>query len=599
MEATVVRRPWATQPNALPKPSALATYMQARTLLLPTSAGWADATGNLYRTGGIGTVITVATPDGLARTSSASIAWSDFLLDRGTLNPSDGYAWVMRGTLNSVLGSWGGIIARTANNATGQGWAWQRTNVDVLTVYHNAAAFSNSGTLSQFVDGESHTFVGVWRKSAAVLELWVDGVLRWSQTGANAAPLYTAGQGQLKILSSRDTPNINGKVAMVGVFNRSLSQGEAWALSLRPWQLFRARRRVLYFDAGGGQTVYNQNLSAISDATQAVLESRLSMARILSATGLSVLSLDKNISSTKLASSTHSGVIAKRSNVSKSTSSTSSSEMFRASSVSRALSAIANNLATLTRTATQSKALSSVSSAATSVVKGVRKTANASSTALATFVRTLTKSMYTAASNLASIASQPLAGLQYRTITAASTSVSYIVKSIRSVKLVQSTSDATISSLKSFYRIFSATSTSALTLSKGLQSRLSVIASSTATMIRESGQSVTMLAQSIGAATIRRLNVIQKAVISSSTSSINRAISAYRSLTTSSVGLGVINKLRYRTESVTSAAIASVTAVYTSVTSQIRVIIDKTSNFVRIKSITSLFTRSKDKDARF
>lgn len=386
-----------------------------------------------------------------------------------------------------------------------------------------------------------------------------------------------------------------GEVDWMFFFDRAVDQQ---ALFDDPMALVRARRQVLYFDAGGGVT-HNQNLSAISDATQAVLESRLSMARILSATGLSVLSLDKNISSTKLASSTHSGVIAKRSNVSKSTSSTSSSEMFRASSVSRALSAIANNLATLTRTATQSKALSSVSSAATSVVKGVRKTANASSTALATFVRTLTKSMYTAASNLASIASQPLAGLQYRTITAASTSVSYIVKSIRSVKLVQSTSDATISSLKSFYRIFSATSTSALTLSKGLQSRLSVIASSTATMIRESGQSVTMLAQSIGAATIRRLNVIQKAVISSSTSSINRAISAYRSLTTSSVGLGVLNKLRYRTESVTSAAIASVTAVYTSVTSQIRVIIDKTSNFVRIKSITSLFTRSKDKDARF
>lgn len=256
MATVVVRRPWATQPNALPKPSALANSLRVSTLLLPTSAGWADATGNLYRTGGSGTVVTVATPDGLARTSSISAAWSDFLLDRGTLNPSDGYAWVMRGTLNSVLGSWGGIIARTADNATGQGWAWQRAGSDVLTVYHNAAAYSNSGTLSQFVDSKPHTFVGVWRKSESKLELWVDGVLRWSQTGASTAPLYTAGQGQLKVMSSRDTPNINGKVAMVGVFNRSLSQGEAQALSLRPWQLFRARRRVLYFDvaAGGGIT---------------------------------------------------------------------------------------------------------------------------------------------------------------------------------------------------------------------------------------------------------------------------------------------------------------------------------------------------------
>ncbi len=254
MATVVVRRPWTKQPNALPKPSALANSLRVSTLLLPTSAGWADATGNLYRTGGSGTVITVATPDGLARTSSVSAAWSDFLLDRGTLNPADGYAWVMRGTLNSVLGNWGGLIARTADNATGQGWAWQRTSSDVLTVYHNAAAYSNSGTFSQFVDGLEHTFVGVWRKSESKLEFWVDGVLRWSKTGASTAPLYTAGQGQLKILSSRDTPNINGKVAMVAVFNRSLSPGEAQALSLNPWQLFRARQRVLYFDVGGGGT---------------------------------------------------------------------------------------------------------------------------------------------------------------------------------------------------------------------------------------------------------------------------------------------------------------------------------------------------------
>lgn len=286
MATVVIRSPWTQQPNALPKPSALANSLRVSTLLLPTSAGWADATGNLYRTGGTGTVITVATPDGLARTSNASIAWSDFLLDRGTLNPSDGYAWVMRGTLNSVLGNWGGIIARTANNATGQGWAWQRGWSDVLTVYHNAAEYSNSGTLSQFVDSKPHTFVGVWRKSEAVLELWVDGVLRWSQTGANAAPLYTAGQGQLKILSSRDTSTINGKVAMVGVFNRSLSQGEAQALSLRPWQLFRARRRVLYFDVGGGGAA---NLEGDA-AAQATAQAALSVSVPLAGAGVAVAS---------------------------------------------------------------------------------------------------------------------------------------------------------------------------------------------------------------------------------------------------------------------------------------------------------------------
>lgn len=270
MATVVVQRPWTKQPNALPKPSALANSLRVSTLLLPTSAGWADATGNLYRTGGSGTVVTVATPDGLARTSSVSAAWSDFLLDRGTLNPADGYAWVMRGTLNSVLGNWGGLIARTADNATGQGWAWQRTTSDVLTVYHNAAGYSNSGTLSKFVDSQPHTFVGVWRKSESKLELWVDGVLRWSQTGASTAPLYTAGQGQLKILSSRDTPNINGKVAMVGVFNRSLSQGEAQALSLRPWQLFRARQRVLYFDVGGGGITAAVGQTTETDTAQAI-----------------------------------------------------------------------------------------------------------------------------------------------------------------------------------------------------------------------------------------------------------------------------------------------------------------------------------------
>lgn len=252
MSKLILPRRFSNQPQVPVGPSELAKQLNVGALLLPTGSGWADATGRFERTGGTGSVVRVPTPSGMARTSSVGSAWADFVLDRGFHNPANGYAWVMRGSLKSVLGNWGGIIARTVNNATGQGWSWQRANADVLTVYHAGSGYSNAGTLSQFVDGEEHTFVGVWRKSESRLELWVDGALRWSKNSASAAPAYTAGQGQIKVMSSRDTANIHASVTMVGVFNGSLSAEVAREISINPWQLFKPQRQVLYFDIGGG-----------------------------------------------------------------------------------------------------------------------------------------------------------------------------------------------------------------------------------------------------------------------------------------------------------------------------------------------------------
>lgn len=235
--------------------SAFGRQLGCRTLLLPTAAGWADAAGILARTGGVGNLETAPVGGVLSRRSSISSVWSDYLQDRGYLDPAEGYWWVFRSRLTAVAGNWGGILARTQDNSTASGWAWQRTNSDQLYVYHGGSNWYLGVSMSSLVDGEDHVLLGLWRKAESRLELWRDGKLFAAANGITTAPPYAAGQGQIKILASRDTANLVGSASFAAVGVGNLSAGAAAAISGDVGLLFARRRQVLYFDAGGASGI--------------------------------------------------------------------------------------------------------------------------------------------------------------------------------------------------------------------------------------------------------------------------------------------------------------------------------------------------------
>lgn len=231
--------------------SAFARQLGCRTLLLPTAAGWADAAGILARTGGFGNLETAPVGGVLSRRSAISSVWSDYLQDRGYLDPAEGYWWAFRGRLTAVAGNWGGILARTQDNSTASGWAWQRTNSDQLYVYHGGSNWYLGVSMSSLVDGKDHVLLGLWRKAESRLELWRDGKLFAAANSITTAPPYAAGQGQIKILSSRDAANLVGSASFAAVGVGNLSAGAAAAISGDVGLLFARRRQVLYF---GGDT---------------------------------------------------------------------------------------------------------------------------------------------------------------------------------------------------------------------------------------------------------------------------------------------------------------------------------------------------------
>lgn len=235
-----------TQPSNA-RASDLALSNGCGALLLPTDTGWSDSLNMLSVTGAVGSPATVANASGVARSYSAT---ADFFRDLGLLDPTAGYAWIMHGALVSSGGNWGGLIARTRDNTTIAGWGWQKDNSGNLRVYHGGGSNYNFGSIAPLIDGLPHTFLGLWRSDTNEVELWRDGALFWSGS-LSTVPDYWAGQGQIKLFSSRDTATFVGTCSMAGLFTGNMDQGTASNLSANPWQLF-SNKRVLYFDFGGG-----------------------------------------------------------------------------------------------------------------------------------------------------------------------------------------------------------------------------------------------------------------------------------------------------------------------------------------------------------
>lgn len=248
--------------------SRVALDLGFRSVLLPRANGWTDIVGPLYASGGAGSVETATVGGIVSRRGATGYGWADYLQDRGYHDPRNGYAWVMRARLDSVLGNWCGLMSRTKDVGTAQGWAWQRTNADALTVYHAAAYVSMGIPLSAVVDGTEHVMLGLWRTPANRLEFWVDGILLAAAT-MGTAPDYTAATGQIKILSSRDTPNIRGAVSFAAFARGNLSAGAAARISRSPELLMAPRSRRAALHAVGGTGGVNLSGNAAAQASAA------------------------------------------------------------------------------------------------------------------------------------------------------------------------------------------------------------------------------------------------------------------------------------------------------------------------------------------
>lgn len=267
----------AGQPsNARASDTALASDCQS--LLLPTSSGWSDALGMLSPTGKTGTPTTVANASGVARSYASS---ADFFLDSGLLDPTAGYAWLIHGTLVSSGGNWGGLIARTSDNTTTAGWSWQKDGSGNFVVYHGSSTNYSFGSMAGLVDGLPHTLIGLWRPSGNAVELWRDGLLVGSGT-LTAPPVWSAGAGQIKLFSSRDTAAFTGTASLLALFTDGIESGTAERLSANPWQLFGGRR-VLYFDTVGGGSGVTID-AAIGDTEAYGVRAGISAATTIAAT---------------------------------------------------------------------------------------------------------------------------------------------------------------------------------------------------------------------------------------------------------------------------------------------------------------------------
>lgn len=282
------RRQFSQPSNA--RASDLALSNGCGALLLPTDTGWSDSINMLSITGTVGSPTTVANTAGVTRSYSAT---ADFLQDGGLLDPTGGYAWIMHCALTSSGDNWGGLIARTQDNATTAGWGWQKDNSGDISVYHGSTDRYSFGSVAPLIDSLPHTLLGLWRADTNEVELWRDGDLFWGGS-LSTVPDWWAGQGQIKLFSSRDTATFVGTCSMAGLFTGRMDQGAASELSANPWQLFGGKR-VLYFDAtassGGVQNLAGDATSTASAGATLSVAVPLAGAGIVVATANGAMSI--------------------------------------------------------------------------------------------------------------------------------------------------------------------------------------------------------------------------------------------------------------------------------------------------------------------
>lgn len=121
--------------------------------------------------------------------------------------------------------------------------------------------------------GTTTATVGKWYTLGSSLfggvgRLYLDG--RLEESAADTASITPAAVFKYGNYSNNTLP-FYGDMAFVAVFNRGLTGLEHRLLAENPWQLFKARPRILYFDVGGGVTIEGNPIAFQWDKTSATV----------------------------------------------------------------------------------------------------------------------------------------------------------------------------------------------------------------------------------------------------------------------------------------------------------------------------------------
>lgn len=178
------------------------------------------------------------------------------------LNNADAYsvnAYTATFVVNiTAFDTWGGIFTVSNADATGR-FGLQRNNATTeLRVYHDNTSFTTvtGVTTADFTAGGDLVFTTSFAGTATgSLKMYLNGVLKFS--GTHSIVPTASSSPRLVLLGERSasaTAGTDGKVYLACLHNRQLDDAEVIALHDNPWQLFKKRSRILYFDVASGIT---------------------------------------------------------------------------------------------------------------------------------------------------------------------------------------------------------------------------------------------------------------------------------------------------------------------------------------------------------
>lgn len=206
--------------------------------LVDPEFGTADRVGGLTLTAVSGPPSRGAGTKGPARVYPGA---SDYYNTAGTLRATTAYSVLIYADIASVP-SFGGLFAITSDSGTGQGMSVLQINATGPEV----RLIENLGTVRTSTGGAAAKIYGagpvacvvVWYGSRVVL--WVNGQKLYDATGMTQQPGYTAGQGRVKLFSSRDVANTNGRLYLAAFApDVAWSDEKARELSLSPLNIYQ------------------------------------------------------------------------------------------------------------------------------------------------------------------------------------------------------------------------------------------------------------------------------------------------------------------------------------------------------------------------
>lgn len=257
---------WDQQPQDWAELSELARQLGASDLLLPAGPTLAPVNSLLAANGTNGTLAAAVNQQGRGVQFTSGGA---YFLDRGANDPRNGYWWMIVGSISAV-GTWSGLFSRTSDNSTTNGLAWQRfSSTDALYVFHGPSGQVNAGVFNSQLSSEPAVWIGTWEKATGQARLYKNGVQVCVGT-ISTEPAFTAGQGQFKVFSSRDTALTSGAVNMAAFGTVTPTASQVADLSANAWALLQRRDWVFSSVAsGGGGGNVTVSISGVSATVQA------------------------------------------------------------------------------------------------------------------------------------------------------------------------------------------------------------------------------------------------------------------------------------------------------------------------------------------